>query len=296
MAKTKTVVTLKDGTTTELSNLSSAEIKELVKLVKKKRKVVGDDASISSDSVDDLPLINKKQKTSSSSGKQESESKSKKVESTSKISSAEKKSKTSGVVSKKTTVSVKDAKKTSTSNPTIQNKTCRESAKKSSTLSKKKEKSGNVAMGNKHNGDSPMGSKQSSKSQSKKATISLLDDSDDEKKKTTGSRKIPRKKTLLKNSPSQKSICGTVSAQPDTPHPHSLNDDHTQSPSSMSNGSGRSCHTEVAEFSEESLSDGQKMSFPSQTGRHKNTSFESIITNMSNDKGMNDTYFEVSRI
>ena len=103
-------------------------------------------------------------------------------------------------------------------------------------------------------------------------------------------------KTLLKNSPSQKSICGTVSAQPDTPHPHSLNDDHTQSPSSMSNGSGRSCHTEVAEFSEESLSDGQKMSFPSQTERHKNTSFESIITNMSNDKGMNDTYFEVSRI
>ena len=64
----------------------------------------------------------------------------------------------------------------------------------------------------------------------------------------------------------------------------------------MSNGSGRSCHTEVAEFSEESLSDGQKMSFPSQTERHKNTSFESIITNMSNDKGMNDTYFEVSRI
>ena len=185
MAKTKTVVKNKDGTTTELSNLSSAEIKELVKLVKKKRKVVGDDASISSDSVDDLPLINKKQKTSSSSSssKAVSASKSKKVESTSKISSAEKKSKTSGVVSKKTTVSVKDAKKTSTSNPTIQNKTCRESAKKSSTLSKKKEKSGNVAMGNKHNGDSPMGSKQSSKSQSKKATISLLDDSDDEKKK-----------------------------------------------------------------------------------------------------------------
>ena len=293
MAKTKTVVKLKDGTTTELSNLSSAEIKELVKLVKKKRKVVGDDGSISSDSVDDLPLINKKQKTSSSSGKHESGSKSKKVESTSKVSSAEKKSKSS-VVARKTTVSVKDAKTTSTSNPTIQNKTCRESAKKSSTLSKKKDNSGNVAMGNKHNGDSPMGSKQSSKSQSKKATISLLD-SDDEKK-TTGSRKIPRKKTLLKNSPSQKSICGTVSAQPDTPHPHSLNDDHTQSPSSMSNGSGRSCHTEVAEFSEESLSDGQKMSFPSQTGRHNNTSFESIITNLSNDKGMNDTYFEVSRI
>ena len=64
----------------------------------------------------------------------------------------------------------------------------------------------------------------------------------------------------------------------------------------MSNCSGHSCRTEVADYSEESLSDGQKMSFSSQTGRNKNTSFESIITNLSNDKGTNETYFEISRI
>ena len=64
---------------------------------------------------------------------------------------------------------------------------------------------------------------------------------------------------------------------PDTPHPHSPNDESTQLPCSVSNCSGHSCCTEVAD-SYKSLSDGEKVSFSSQTGRNKNTSFESIIS------------------
>ena len=101
-----------------------------------------------------------------------------------------------------------------------------------------------------------------------------------------GSKQIPRKPTLLKKLLPQKYICGTVSAQPDTPHPHSPNDESTQSPCSVSNCSGHSCCTEVAD-SYKSLSDGEKVSFSSQTGRNKNTSFESIMNNLSNDKGRN---------
>ena len=133
-------------------------------------------------------------------------------------------------------------------------------------------------MGNQLLGDSPLGSKQS-KSQIDKATISLVDSDDEDNH--MGSYQIPRKKTLKKNNPN--SITGSRPANTGTPHFHSLHDEHSKLPGTLSNFSEISSQTEVAD---EGLSDGEKCS-SFRSHAKKSTSFHLHSKNLSNDKGTN---------